>query len=109
MAYGSAGLGVAAFVVAGVLAVQGDTAMKQSNTYFANNSYPLVQDVPAISALREQASSKRLLAGVSTGVGAVLVGTGVYLWIKDRPASPQPGISAVSVSPGGVSLLGVLP
>jgi hypothetical protein len=109
VAYTAAGLGVAAFAVAGVLAVQGDAAMKTSNTYFANGSYPLVQDVNTIYELRNQASSKRLLAGVSTGVGAALVGAGVYLWIKDRPVSPQPGLAAVSAGPGGVSLLGVLP
>nr|AYM53209.1 hypothetical protein [Melittangium boletus] len=109
VAYSAAGLGVVAFGVAGFLAISGDQAMRQSNTYFADGSYPVISDLDTVIGLREQASSKRTLAGISTAVGAVLVGTGVYMWLDDRPTSPKPGITAVSVGPGSVSLFGVLP
>jgi len=109
VAYSAAGLGVVAFGVAGFLAIRGDQAMRQSNTYFAHGSYPVIADLDTVIGLREQASSKRTLAGISTAVGAVLVGTGVYLWLDDRPAAPTPGVTAVSVGPGSVSLFGVLP
>ena len=83
--------------------------MRESNTYFPAGSYPVIADVGTIVGLREQASRQRTIAGISAAAGAVLVGTGVYLWLNDRPQASAAGLSAVSVGPGGVSLRGSLP
>ncbi len=109
VAYASAGAGVAALGLAGFFAISGNTAMVKSNEPYANNRYPPQSELGNISELRKQATTQRILAGVSTTVGAALIGTGVYLWLHDKPATPAPGIAALSVGPGGVSVLGVLP
>jgi len=109
VAYASAGVGVAALGLAGFFAISGNNAMVESNRPYADNRYPPQSELANISRLRGEATTQRILAGVSTTVGAALVGTGVYLWLNDRPASPAPGVSALSVGPGGVSILGVLP
>ena len=109
VAYASAGVGVAALGLAGFFAISGNNAMAESNRPYADNRYPPQSELANISRLRSEATTQRILAGVSTTVGAALVGTGVYLWLNDRPATPTPGISALSVGPSGVSILGVLP
>nr|AYM53220.1 hypothetical protein [Cystobacter sp.] len=111
VAYTAAGVGVAALGLAGFLVLDGDKAMRDSNAYYADGRYPTSNDVSQIVALREKAASRRVLSGVSAAVGAALAGAGVYLWLQDRPAAaaPAPGVSSLSVGPGGVSLLGVLP
>jgi hypothetical protein len=108
-AYTAAGVGVAALGLAGFFALDGDKAMRDSNAYYSNGRYPTSNDVSQIVALREKAASRRVLSGVSAAVGAALAGAGVYLWLQDRPATPTPGVAGLSVGPGGVSLLGVLP
>jgi hypothetical protein len=109
-AYASAGTGVAALGLAVFLAIDGNNAMLKSNEYYANNQLPIRSELEAIAELREQASTRRTLAGVSAAVGAALAGTGVYLWLTDRPASPPtPGAVSLSVGPGGLSLQGALP
>jgi hypothetical protein len=109
VAYASAGVGVAALGLAGFFLVAGNETMAESNRPYANNRYPPQSELANISRLRSKANTQHLLVGVGTTVGAVLVGTSFYLWLNDRPASPAPGVSALSVGPGGVSLLGVLP
>jgi hypothetical protein len=108
-AYAAAGVGVAAVGLAGFFVLDGDKAMRDSNAYYADGRYPTSKDVPQIVALREKAASRRVLAGVSAAVGAALAGAGVYLWLQDRHATPTPGVASLSVGPGGVSVLGVLP
>ena len=49
------------------------------------------------------------LAFAQDTVGAALAGTGVYLWLTDRPTSPAPGTAALSAGPGGVSVHVLLP
>nr|AYM53411.1 hypothetical protein [Melittangium lichenicola] len=109
VAYTAAGLGVVALGAAGFLALDGERAMRASNAYYDGDKFPTAADVATINTLRETAASRRTLAGVSTAVGAVLAGAGVFLWLQDRPAPSKPGVTAVSAGPGGVSLLGVLP
>jgi hypothetical protein len=109
VAYTAAGVGVAALGLAGFLALDGDKAMRDSNEYYAGGRYPTSNNVAHIVELREKAASRRVLAGVSTAVGAALAGAGVYLWLDDRRTPPTPGVSALSAGPGGVSVLGVLP
>ncbi|AKJ07756.1 hypothetical protein ATI61_107206 [Archangium gephyra] len=109
VAYASAGAGVVALGLSGFFAISGNNAMVESNKPYANNRYPPQSELANISQLRQQATTQRILAGVSAGVGAALVGTGVYLWLHDRKAPPAPGVAALSVGPGGVSVLGVLP
>ncbi|ATB43758.1 hypothetical protein CYFUS_009238 [Cystobacter fuscus] len=111
VAYTAAGVGVAALGLAGFLVLDGDKAMRDSNAYYADGRYPTSNDVSQIVALREKAASRRVLSGVSAAVGAALAGAGVYLWLQDRPAAaaPTPGVASLSVGPGGVSILGVLP
>jgi hypothetical protein len=108
-AYASAGTGVAALGLAVFLAIDGNNAMLESNKYYANNNLPVRSELERIADLREEATDKRTLAGVSAAVGAALAGTGVYLWLSDRPASPTPGAAALLVGPGGISVHGVLP
>jgi hypothetical protein len=83
--------------------------MIASNKPYENNQYPLRSELPRIVQLRDEARTKRTIAGVSAALGAALAGTGVYFWLNDRPATPAPGVAALSVGPGGVSVLGVLP
>jgi hypothetical protein len=109
VAYTSAGAGVVALGLAGYFVISGNNAMIESNKPYADNRYPPQSELANISQLRQQATTQRILAGVSAGVGAALVGTGVYLWLNDRKAPPAPGVAALSVGPGGVSVLGVLP
>ncbi len=109
VAYSAAGVGLVAMGLAGYLALSGDQAMRQSNLPFANNGYPLVTEVDSVLALRAEASRKRTFAGIGAAAGAVLLGTGAYLWFTDRPRAATPGLSGVSVGPGGVSVSGVLP
>lgn len=109
VAYASAGVGLAALATAGFLALDGDRAMRDSNAYYAGGRYPTANDVPRIVELRETASSRRTIAGVSAAVGAALAGAGVYLWLNDRPRPSSPKVAALSVSPSGVSLVGILP
>lgn len=108
-AYASAGTGVAALGLAVFLAIGGNNAMLESNEYYANNNLPVRSELERIADLREEATDKRTLAGVSAAIGAALAGTGVYLWLSDRPASPTPGATSLLVGPGGISLHGVLP
>lgn len=108
-AYAAAGTGVVALGLASFFAIDGNNAMIASNEPYANNQYPPRSELPRIVQLRDEARTKRTIAGVSAALGAALVGTGVYFWLNDRPATPTPGISALSVGPGGVSVLGVLP
>ncbi|WP_375768221.1 hypothetical protein NR798_42155 [Archangium gephyra] len=109
VAYASAGAGVVALGLGGFFAISGNNAMIESNKPYADNRYPPQSELANISRLRSEATTQRILAGVSSTLGAALVGTGVYLWLHDRPASPAPGVAALSVGPGGVSILGVLP
>jgi hypothetical protein len=109
VAYASAGAGVVALGLAGFFALSGESDMVKSNEFYKGDTYPDRAHLEDIVRLREGARTKRTLAGVSTAVGAALVGTGVYFWLNDRPASPPPGIAALSVGPGGVSVLGFLP
>ncbi|HYO55559.1 hypothetical protein [Archangium sp.] len=109
VAYASAGVGVVALGLAGFFAISGENDMVKSNEFYKNNAYPAHAQLEEIARLRDGARTRRTLAGVSTAVGAALVGTGVYLWLNDRPASPAPGVAALSVGPGGVSVLGFLP
>lgn len=109
VAYAAAGTGVVALGLAGFFAIDGNNAMIASNKPYENNQYPPRSELPRIAQLRDEAQTKRIIAGVGTAVGAALVGTGVYFWLNDRPAAPAPGVSALSVGPGGVSVLGVLP
>ncbi|OJH42309.1 hypothetical protein [Cystobacter ferrugineus] len=109
VAYTAAGVGVAALGLAGFLVFDGDKAMRDSNAYYADGRYPTSKDVAQIAALREKAASRRVLSGVSAAVGAALAGAGVYLWLQERQATPTPGVASLSVGPGGVSILGVLP
>ncbi|WPB78437.1 hypothetical protein KYC5002_04605 [Archangium violaceum] len=109
LAYTSGGAGIVALGLAGFFAISGNNAMIESNKPYANDRYPPQSELANISQLRQQATTQRILAGVSAGVGAALVGTGVYLWLNDRKAPPAPGVAAFSVGPGGVSVLGVLP
>jgi hypothetical protein len=95
--------------LAGFFAIDGNNAMSKSNEPYANNQYPPRSALDGIVQLRDEANTKRILAGVSTAVGAALVGTGVYFWLDERRATPAPGVAALSVGPGGVSVLGVLP
>ncbi|PTL82900.1 hypothetical protein DAT35_12765 [Vitiosangium sp. GDMCC 1.1324] len=108
-AYASAGVGVVALGLAGFFALSSNSDMAKSNEFYQDNKYPARDQLGEIAQLRDDARSKRTLAGISAGVGAVLVGAGAYLWLNDRPASPQPGVAALSVGPGGVSVLGFLP
>jgi hypothetical protein len=108
-AYASAGTGVAVIGLALFLAIDGNNAMLKSNAYYANNQLPVRSELAQISQFRQEAATKRTLAGVSAALGTALAGTGVYLWLQDRPASAAPGAAALSVGPGGVSLHGVLP
>ncbi|WNG40536.1 hypothetical protein F0U61_47750 [Archangium violaceum] len=108
-AYASAGAGVVALGLAGFFAISSNSDMAKSNEFYKDNSYPTLNQLPEIVGLREKASNKRTVAGVSAGVGAVLVGAGAYLWLNDRPATPAPGVAALSVGPQGVSVLGFLP
>ena len=109
VAYASAGVGVAALGVATWLAIDGNAAMLKSNEYYAGNKLPVRDELDDIVALRKEADTKRILAGVSTGVGAALIGTGVYFWLGDRSTSLAPSVAALSVGPGGVSIVGTLP
>lgn len=112
-AYASAGTGVAALVLAGVFGLQSNSAMADSNKFYENNAYPAFNQLTEIASLRDQARTKRTLAFVSAGAGAVLIGGGAWLWFQgrptDRPTSPAPGVAALSVGPNGVSVLGFLP
>lgn len=109
VAYTSAGLGVVALGLAGFFAISGENAMVKSNAFYGNNTFPDITQLDQIAQLRQDAQNKRTLAGVSAAVGAVLVGTGAYLWLTDRPASPSPGTAALSVGPGGVGVHVLLP
>lgn len=108
-AYASAGAGVVALGLAGFFAISSNSDMARSNEFYKDNTYPTYNQLGEIVSLREKASNKRTVAGVSAGVGAVLVGAGAYLWLNDRPAAPAPGVAALSVGPQGVSVLGFLP
>lgn len=108
-AYVSAGVGVVALGVAGFLALSSNSDVAQSNAFYKDNAYPAFNQLDEIARLRDSASTKRTLAGVSAGVGAALIGAGAFLWLQDRPAAPAPGVAALSVGPNGVSVLGFLP
>jgi hypothetical protein len=95
--------------LAGYFAIAGNNAMIESNKPYANNQFPAQNELGDIVRLRQEASSKRTLAGVSAAVGAALAGAGVYLWLNDRQASPSPGTAALSAGPGGVSVHVLLP
>jgi hypothetical protein len=109
VAYGAAGAGVVALGLAGYFAIAGNNAMVESNKPYANNQFPAQNELGNIVRLREEARSKRTLAGVSAAVGAALAGAGVYLWLNDRQSSPSPGTAALSAGPGGVSVHVLLP
>ena len=109
VAYAAAGTGVVALGLAGFFVIDANNAMIASNKPYENNQYPLQSELPQIVQLREQATTQRILAGVSAGVGVALLGTGAYLWLDQRRATTAPGVTALSVGPGGVSVLGVLP
>ncbi|MFL5357001.1 hypothetical protein [Archangium sp.] len=108
-AYASAGVGVVALGLAGFFALSSNSDVARSNTFYKDNAYPAFNQLDEIAQLRESASTKRTLAGVSAGVGAALIGAGAFLWLQDRPASHAPGVAAFSVGPHGVSVLGFLP
>lgn len=108
-AYASAGVGVVALGLAGFFALSSNSDVAKSNEFYKDNAYPAFNQLDEIAQLRESASTKRTLAGVSAGVGAALIGAGAFLWLQDRPASPAPGVAAFSVGPHGVSVLGFLP
>jgi hypothetical protein len=108
-AYASAGVGVVALGLAGFFALSSNSDVAKSNAFYKDNAYPAFNQLDEIAQLRESASTKRTLAGVSAGVGAALIGAGAFLWLQDRPASPAPGVAALSVGPHGVSVLGFLP
>ncbi|HEX8819355.1 MAG TPA: hypothetical protein VF794_05480 [Archangium sp.] len=107
-AYAGAGVGVVGLGLAGVFAITGNNAIAESNTYY-QGGLPTLDQLSQVSELREKATTHRTIAGVSAAVGAALVGTGVYLWLNDRPASPAPGAAALSAGPGGVSIHVLLP
>lgn len=108
-AYASAGAGVVALGLAGFFALSSNSDVAKSNEFYKDNAYPAFNQLDEIVRLRDSARTKRTLAGVSAGVSAALVGAGAYLWIQGRPASPAPGVAALSVGPNGVSVLGFLP
>lgn len=108
-AYASAGVGVVALGLAGFFALSSNSDVAKSNAFYKDNAYPAFNQLDEIVRLRDSASTKRTLAGVSAGVGAALIGAGAYLWLQDRPATPAPGVAALSVGPHGVSVLGFLP
>ncbi|HEY0095021.1 MAG TPA: hypothetical protein VGB96_11880, partial [Archangium sp.] len=107
-AYAGAGVGVVGLGLAGVFAITGNNAIAESNTYYAGG-LPTREQLTQVSELRQKATTHRTIAGVSAAVGAALVGTGVYLWLNDRPASPAPGAAALSAGPSGVSVHVLLP
>ncbi|HYO67014.1 MAG TPA: hypothetical protein VEU33_13120, partial [Archangium sp.] len=88
VSYASAGAGVVALGLSGFFAISGNNAMVESNKPSANDRYPPQSEMSNISQLRQQATTQRILAGVSAGVGAALIGTGVYLWLNDRKVPP---------------------
>jgi hypothetical protein len=108
-AYASAGVGVVALGLAGFFALSSNGDVAKSNEFYKDNAYPAFNQLDEIVRLRDSASTKRTLAGVSAGVGAALIGAGAYLWLQDRPAAHAPGVAALSVGPNGVSVLGFLP
>lgn len=107
--YASAGVGVVALGLAGFFALSSNSDVAKSNAFYKDNAYPAFNQLDEIVRLRDSASTKRTLAGVSAGVGAALVGAGAFLWLQDRPAAHAPGVAALSVGPHGVSVLGFLP
>ncbi len=109
VAYTSAGVGVVGLGLGVVFAITGNNAMVDSNKFYEGGNLPTFAQLDDVVRLREQASRDRTIAGVSAGVGAVLVGAGVYLWLNDRQATPAPGTAALSAGPGGVSVHVLLP
>jgi hypothetical protein len=108
-AYAGAGVGVVGLGLGVVFAITGNNAMVESNKFYTGTNLPTFNQLGEVVSLREKASRDRTIAGVSAGVGAALVGAGVYLWLTDRPASPAPGTAALSAGPGGVSVHVLLP
>ncbi len=108
-AYAGAGVGVVGLGLGVVFAITGNNAMVDSNKFYEGNNLPTFNQLDEVVRLREKASRDRTIAGVSAGVGAALVGAGVYLWLNDRPESPAPGTAALSAGPGGVSVHVLLP
>lgn len=108
VAYSAGGLGVVALGVAGYYAYQGEQTVLTANKKFAG-PYPYPGDIATIQALDQKAQTQRIIAGVSAAAGVVLLGAGTYLWLADRPRPPQPGITALTVGPGSVGVVGVLP
>jgi hypothetical protein len=103
------GAGVVGLGLATLFTLQANDATKELNAFYANGTAPVRTDdtVQRIRELRDSADSKRTLALVSGAAGVVLAGAGAVLWLTDTP--PAPGTARLSVGPGSVGLLVVLP
>ncbi|PTL83674.1 hypothetical protein [Vitiosangium sp. GDMCC 1.1324] len=110
VAYAAGGVGLAAGVLAVVFAIQAGNAYDKLDAEYQNGAAPPPSRAAEVAGLRDDINRNRTLAGVSAGVGAVLVGAGAYLWFSDKPSETKtPGTASLSVGPGGVGLRVLLP
>jgi hypothetical protein len=108
-AYATAGAGVVALGLAGFFALQASNTLDELDAPYRDGRFPRRDELPQLAERKDKLSTQRTLSGVSAALGAALVGTGVYLWLSDRPGSTTPGATALSAGPGGVKLRVLLP
>ncbi|WP_375773433.1 hypothetical protein NR798_22000 [Archangium gephyra] len=110
VAYTSAGVGVAAGLLAGFFAIQAGNAHGDLAKFYENGDAPPPSRVDEVAGLRKDIERNRTLALVSGGAGVGLVGVGAILWFIDKPSETKaPGTASLSIGPGSVRLHVLLP
>ena len=78
-----------------------DSASKFNQAYAGGNA-PLPSQVGTVDGYRSDAHTQQTLAYVGYAVGAVALGTGLWLWITDGKAPS----TTVIAGPGSVAVAG---
>ena len=109
VAYGAGAVGVAAGIAAVVFGVQASNDYDTLAAKYANGAAPSPGELNEVVALRESIARKRELSTAGAIGGALLLGSGVAIWLWDSPGDSRPGKVSLTVGPGGVGLHGRLP
>ena len=94
---GAIGLGLGT-----VFQVKASDSASKFNQAYANGSAPLPGQVATVDQYRNDAQTQQTLAYVGWGVGAVALGTGLWLWLSDGKPPP----ATVVAGPGSVTVAG---
>jgi hypothetical protein len=95
-------VGVVGLGLGTVFQIKASDSASKFNQAYANGSAPLPGQVATVDQYRSDAQTQQTLAYVGWGVGAVALGTGLWLWLSDGKPPP----ATIVAGPGSVTVAG---